>query len=548
MVQYHSRSPTTTILRSTASYSPSMPVSRFQSAGSSNRIFSMTAPYRQASSVLSFSSSSTESSDFITSSSSSNRSKFKEIPVNPSILSYIESIGIGIPKRNPVKRRLNRLRKKNNYDRNNDRGKGNFLTREEEAESLPSIRRMPSRIPPPPFAMPQSKATKIATTETESRPHSKKPINGKKNTRGKNDKHNRNINNNRSPKQTSNVKHAQQQPRHQQQQQQQQRSIQRYPVKCIASVGTAEESFPPGSLKVPEVAIAGRSNVGKSTLLNALLYGNHPKASQDHQDDDDSMPPSSYRNQRRRGKGPKPTARTAKLPKGLKAATSSKPGQTRTIDFYRLTAKINSRTTISNEDDDSDDDDDGKTGNISGDESSSSLEEKIVEETTKISLQLVDLPGYGFAYATDDKMEAWKSLMQDYILNRGKPLKRILLLIDARHGMKTADIEFMESLQQALLHNNKKQQQATSAQKNPTAKKQQKRELTPIQIVLTKCDLVSQADLARRVTQVRQQLSDSLIRQPSALPVMLVSAQMEGQRGVLELQKELASLVPGISS
>jgi hypothetical protein len=74
----------------------------------------------------------------------------------------------------------------------------------------------------------------------------------------------------------------------------------------------------------------------------------------------------------------------------------------------------------------------------------------------------------------------------------------------------------------------------------------QKRELPPIQLVLTKCDLVHQTDLARRVVQVRQQLSDSLIRQPSALPVMLVSAQMEGQAGVLELQKELASLVPTI--
>ena len=59
---------------------------------------------------------------------------------------------------------------------------------------------------------------------------------------------------------------------------------------------------------------------------------------------------------------------------------------------------------------------------------------------------------------------------------------------------------------------------------------------------------MSQVDLARRVVQVRQQVSDVLIRQPSALPVMLVSAQMEGQRGVLELQKELASLVPDISA
>ena len=81
-----------------------------------------------------------------------------------------------------------------------------------------------------------------------------------------------------------------------------------------------------------------------------------------------------------------------------------------------------------------------------------------------------------------------------------------------------------------------------------------KRELPPIQIVLTKCDLVTQSDLARRVVIVRQQLSDFLIREPSSLPVMLVSARAgvgfnnirreQPLGGVLELQKELASLVP----
>jgi len=66
--------------------------------------------------------------------------------------------------------------------------------------------------------------------------------------------------------------------------------------------------------------------------------------------------------------------------------------------------------------------------------------------------------------------------------------------------------------------------------------------LPPIQLVLTKCDLVSQVDLVRRVGLVQQQLSDSLRRQPSSLPVMFVSAQVEGQAGVLELQRELAAL------
>lgn len=70
---------------------------------------------------------------------------------------------------------------------------------------------------------------------------------------------------------------------------------------------------------------------------------------------------------------------------------------------------------------------------------------------------------------------------------------------------------------------------------------------------MTKCDLVPQIDLARRVIQVREELSDILIIEPSSLPVMLVSAKaglgfnnIRHQRafgGVLELQRELSALV-----
>ena len=63
-------------------------------------------------------------------------------------------------------------------------------------------------------------------------------------------------------------------------------------------------------------------------------------------------------------------------------------------------------------------------------------------------------------------------------------------------------------------------------------------------MVLTKCDLVSQKDLARRVELVRRELSDCLRREPSSLPIMMVSARNQGQEGVLELQKELAALAP----
>jgi GTP-binding protein len=145
--------------------------------------------------------------------------------------------------------------------------------------------------------------------------------------------------------------------------------------------------------------------VGKSTLLNALLYGSNEPKNQEHL----QKLPGPLRNPNRK---PRPTSQTAKLPRGLKAATSSKPGETREISFYQLSAKV---------------------------------------DATRVSLLLVDLPGYGFAFASDEKAKDWQSLMKSYIVGRGKSLKRILLLIDSRHGMKKADIEFLESMERSLL-------------------------------------------------------------------------------------------------
>lgn len=253
-----------------------------------------------------------------------------------------------------------------------------------------------------------------------------------------------------------------------------------------------KNSFPRNASLIPEIALAGRSNVGKSTLLNALLYGNR---------DENGV----KREHKQRGRVPV----NVKLPKGVKAVMSSKPGETRRITFYQLQQLSMIR-----------------------------LEDEV--ETRR--LMLVDLPGYGFAYARESHTAAFRTLMSDYLLNRGKALKRVLILIDARHGMKKADLDFLDMLQQ-------QQGLASSSSDNKRGT-----EMPPIQLVLTKCDLVAQTDLARRVAQVRQQLSDTLRREPSQLPVMLVSARAgvgfnnvdrrenRARGGVLELQKELAAL------
>ncbi len=114
----------------------------------------------------------------------------------------------------------------------------------------------------------------------------------------------------------------------------------------------------------PEIAFAGRSNVGKSSLLNAL------------------------------------TGRRAI------ARTSVTPGRTQELNFF-----------------------------------------EVGEPTV---LRLVDMPGYGFAKAPPKVVEQWRRLVRDFLRGR-HVLKRTLLLIDARHGVKPVDAEMMEMLDQAAV-------------------------------------------------------------------------------------------------
>jgi GTP-binding protein len=126
------------------------------------------------------------------------------------------------------------------------------------------------------------------------------------------------------------------------------------PIRFVAGVATMEQ-FP--ELTLPEVAFIGRSNVGKSSLLNALV--NH----------------------------------------GSLARTSGTPGATRQLNFFNLHEL----------------------------------------------LHLVDVPGYGYAKAGKKDVKQWQNLLFDYLRGR-KQLARAFVLVDARHGVKQADNEMLERL------------------------------------------------------------------------------------------------------
>jgi GTP-binding protein len=169
--------------------------------------------------------------------------------------------------------------------------------------------------------------------------------------------------------------------------------------------------------EVPEIAFAGRSNVGKSSLLNALTNR-----------------------------------------KGL-ARTSNTPGRTQELNIFD------------------------------------------VGEPPQI--RLVDMPGYGFAEAPKDMVRRWRFLINDYLRGRAV-LKRTLVLVDSRHGLKDVDRDVMRMLDDAAVS---------------------------YHLVLTKADKVKPTELSATLAAT----SAESARHPAAHPTLFTTSSETGS-GIAELR------------
>ncbi len=168
---------------------------------------------------------------------------------------------------------------------------------------------------------------------------------------------------------------------------------------------------------VPEIAFAGRSNVGKSSLLNALTNR-----------------------------------------KGL-ARTSNTPGRTQELNFFDVGEPVRMR--------------------------------------------LVDMPGYGFAEAPKDLARRWRYLINDYLRGRAE-LKRALVLVDSRHGLKDVDREVMTMLDTAAVS---------------------------YHLVLTKADKIKPTALA----EVLERTVTEAAKHPAAHPLLFMTSSETGS-GIAELR------------
>jgi GTP-binding protein len=119
------------------------------------------------------------------------------------------------------------------------------------------------------------------------------------------------------------------------------------------------------------------------------------------------------------------------------------------------------------------------------------------------------MPGYGYAEASKGEVARWTRLVRAYLKGRAS-LRRTLLLVDARHGLKETDRPWLEMFDEAAVS---------------------------YQVVLTKADKVKPAELARGLERLRAELA----RHVAAHPDVAVTSAHEA-RGVAELRAALAAL------
>jgi len=176
---------------------------------------------------------------------------------------------------------------------------------------------------------------------------------------------------------------------------------------------------------VPEIAFAGRSNVGKSSLINAVTN-------------------------------------RSKL-----ARASNTPGRTQELNYFDV----------------------GRD---------------------PLVFRLVDMPGYGFAEAPKDMVKRWRFLINDYLRGR-QVLKRALVLVDARHGLKDVDRDVMKMLDDAAVS---------------------------YHLVLTKADKVKPTELEKTIDAIRLEAA----KHPAAHPLILPTSSETGN-GIAELRTAILEAV-----
>ncbi|TMJ20687.1 MAG: YihA family ribosome biogenesis GTP-binding protein [Alphaproteobacteria bacterium] len=179
------------------------------------------------------------------------------------------------------------------------------------------------------------------------------------------------------------------------------------PVSFLKSAPELKFLPDPGA---PEIAFAGRSNVGKSSLLNRLTN------------------------------------------RSSLARTSNTPGRTQELNYFEV-----------------------------GD---------------PVRLRLVDMPGYGFAKAPKDMARRWRFLVNDYLRGR-QVLKRALVLIDARHGIKEVDRDVLKMLDDAAVS---------------------------YRVILTKADKIKASELA----EVTARTEEEARLHPAAHPEIIATSSEKG--------------------